>query len=74
MAMTDAGMKAKIKAAYNSRTGLTMTEGDFQVIIDLCKGIIEEIITNSLVTGTVTVPSGPSAGTFPINPDGKVSA
>lgn len=73
MAMTKEAMKAKIKAAYNTRTGLTMSEGDFQVLIDICQGIIEEIIANSVVTGTVTVTSGSSAGTYPIDAGAKVS-
>lgn len=61
MAMDKDAMKAKIKAAYNARTGLTMSEGDFNVIVDLCQGIIEEIIANAEVE--VTVVGGSSAGT-----------
>ena len=74
MAMDKQQMKDKIKAAYNTRTGLTLSEGDFNVLIDLCQGIIEEIIANSEVTGTVTVSGGSSAGTYPLNPGAKVSA
>ncbi len=73
MPMDKAALKTKIKAAYNSRTGLTMSEGDFNVLIDLCQGIIEEIIANSVVTGTVTVTGGSSSGTFPFNAGAKVS-
>lgn len=73
MAMDKDAMKAKVKAAYNARTGETMSEGDFNAIIDLCQGIIEEIIANSVVTGAVTVTVGSSAGTYPLNPGAKVS-
>lgn len=73
MAMDKTGMKAKVKAAYASRTELAMSEGDFNVLIDLCQGIIEEIIANSVVTGEVTVTGGSSAGTYPLNAGAKVS-
>ena len=72
MAMNKNSMKDKIKAAYNARTGGTMSEGDFNAIIDICQGIIEEIIANSVVTGNVIVTGGSSAGTYPIT-GGKVS-
>lgn len=62
MAMDKQDMKDKVKAAYNTRTGNTMSEGDFNVLIDLCQGIIEEIIANAIVEVTVT--SGSSAGTY----------
>ena len=74
MPMDKTAMKNKIKAAYQTRTGLTMSEGDFQVLIDICQGIIEEIIANSVVTGTVTINSGSSAGTYNFNGDAKVSS
>jgi len=62
MAMAKQSMKDKIKAAYNTRTGLNMTEGDFNVIIDVCQGIIEEIIANAVVEVTVSgVQTGPSS-------------
>ncbi len=61
MAMVDADMKAKIKAKYFDRTGKAMTEGDFNVIIDVCGGIIEEIIAGAEVE--VDVVGGSSAGT-----------
>ncbi len=74
MAMDKAAMKDKIKAAYTTRTGLSMSEGDFNVLIDICQGIIEEIIANSVVTGSVTVTGGSSAGTFSFNAGAKVSS
>lgn len=61
MAMDKQAMKDKIKAAYNTRTSNTMSEGDFNVLIDLCQGIIEEIIANAVVE--VNVVGGSSAGT-----------
>lgn len=73
MAMDKTAMKARVAAAYNTRTGLTMSEGDFNVLIDLFQGIIEEIISESVVTGTVTVPGGSSAGTYPFDAGAKVS-
>ena len=60
MAMDKEAMKTKIKAAYAARTGKTMAEGDFNALVDLCQGIIEEIIASAVVTGTVT--SGAGAG------------
>lgn len=73
MAMDKQTMKDKIKAAYNTRTGLNMSEGDFNTLIDICQGIIEEIIANSVVTGTVVVSGGSSAGSYAIT-NGKVSS
>ena len=55
-------MKAKIKTAYNTRTGKTMAEGDFNVLVDLCTGIILEIIEGAEVEVEVT--GGSSAGTY----------
>lgn len=66
MAMDKQAMKDKIKAAYNTRTGKTMSEGDFNVLIDLCQGIIEEIIAGAVVNVTVTgvqTGSGSAPGT-----------
>lgn len=60
MAMDKDAMKTKIKAAYNARTGETMSEGDFNALIDVCQGIIEEIIASAVVS--VTVVGGSSAG------------
>lgn len=74
MAMDKQAMKDKIKDAHFNRTGNNMTEGDFNALIDICQGIIEEIIANSLVTGTITIPGGSSAGVYSFNPDAKVSA
>ena len=71
MAMGKQPMKDKIKAAYNARTGLNMTEGDFNVLIDLCQGIIEEIIANAVVQVTV---SGVQAGASNIVATGSVTS
>jgi len=60
MAMDKDAMKAKIVAAYTARTGKTMSEGDFNAIVDLCEGIIQEIISGAVVS--VTVSGGSSAG------------
>ena len=59
--MDKAAMKAKIAAAYNARTTETMSEGDFNALIDICQGIIEELIANAVVE--VNVVGGSSAGT-----------
>ena len=67
-------MKAKIKAAYNTRTSKTMTEGEFNTIIDICQGIIEEIIASSVVTGQITIPGGSSAGVYTFDAGAKVSS
>ena len=61
MAMDKDAMKTKIKNAYFTRTGEIMSEGEFNALIDLCQGIIEEIIANAVVE--VTVVGGSSAGT-----------
>jgi len=55
MAMDKTAMKNKIKAAYLARTTNVMSEGEFQVLIDICQGIIEEIIASAVVNTTVTV-------------------
>ena len=61
MAMNKDAMKTKIKAAYFSRTGELMSEGEFNALVDICQGIIEEIIAGAIVEVTVT--GGSSAGT-----------
>ena len=61
MAMNKQLMKDKIKTAYAVRTGKSMSEGDFNTMIDICQGIIEELIANAVVQVTVT--GGSSAGT-----------
>lgn len=63
MAMDKDAMKTKVKAAYFDRTGQTMSDGDFNVLVDLFQGIIEEIIAGAEVEVTVT--GGSSAGTHP---------
>ena len=58
MAMNKDAMKAKIKAAYAVRTGKVMAEGDFNALIDICQGIIEELLAGAVITGTVTSGTG----------------
>ena len=61
MAMDKDSMKARVKAAYNTRTGKTMSEGDFNALIDVCQGIIEELLANAEISVTVeNVEPGPS--------------
>lgn len=60
--MNKQAMKDKVKAAYFARTGELMTEGTFNAIIDLCQGIIEEMIEGAVIDVTVTVVGGSSAG------------
>lgn len=62
MAMNKVAMKAKVAAAYNARTGKTMTEGTFNALIDICQGIIEEMLASAEVEVSVTVVGGSSAG------------
>lgn len=65
-AMSADSCKTKIKAAYHARTGEEMAEGQFNAIVDLCQGIIDEIKANAQVqpgipvstTGTATSQSG----------------
>jgi hypothetical protein len=68
MPMTSASAKAKIKAAYQSRTGNTMTDGDFEAIVDVCEGIIQELIANMVIqsAGTCIVSGGSSSGSHPV--------
>jgi hypothetical protein len=62
MAMDKQSMKDKVKQAYLARTGELMTEGAFNALIDLCQGIIEELLEEAVVEVEVT--SGSSAGTY----------
>lgn len=48
-AMTEAGCKAKVKAAVQTETGATVAEGTFNVLLSLCKGILDEIKQNGEV-------------------------
>lgn len=73
MPMNKDAMKTKIKAAYNTRTGLNLSEGDFNTLVDLCQGIIEEMIAGATISGQIVIPSGSSAGTFNLT-DGKVQS
>jgi hypothetical protein len=54
MAMNAANMAAKVKAAYATRTGKTLQEGDFMILQDLCAGIILEIQTAATISATGT--------------------
>ena len=49
MAMDKVEMKAKIAAAYTLRTGEVMSEGEFNALIDICQGIIEELLANAVI-------------------------
>jgi len=61
MSMTKEAMRAKIVAAYFTRTGKTVSaDSDIVILIDLCQGIIEEIVANAVVK--VNVVGGSSAG------------
>lgn len=62
--MTAASMKAKIKAAYQARTGLQLQEGAWNALIDVCTGIVEEIQQNAIVNQgiSVTIPVTASPG------------
>jgi hypothetical protein len=64
MALNPASMKSKIMAAYTARTGMSMTDGAFDVLIDVCTGIVQEIVMNgTVVTGIpVTIPSTSAPG------------
>jgi hypothetical protein len=61
MAMAKETMRDKVKSAYNARTGKTMTESDLDALIDLCQGIIEELLANAVVTVTGVTAGGASA-------------
>lgn len=64
-AMTASGCKEKIRSAYQSRTGKTLDDGSNNVLIDICKGIIDEIQANAKVQVgiSVNIPSTSSPGT-----------
>lgn len=59
MAMDKDTMKIKIKQAFFDRTGELMSDDD-SALIDICKGIIEELLANAEIQ--VTVVGGSSAG------------
>ncbi len=63
-AMTASGCKEKIRAAYQARTGKTLDDGSNNVLIDICKGIIDEIQANAKVQVgiSVNIPSTSSPG------------
>lgn len=60
--MTAASMVNKVKAAYQARTGQTMQEGTFNVLLDLCTGIIEEIQQNAKVQPGISVTTTTGSG------------
>lgn len=62
--MSASSMKSKVEAAYFARTGLAMQDGVWDVLIDLCTGIIGEITANAkVVTGiAVSIPSTNTPG------------
>jgi hypothetical protein len=63
-AMTEAGCKAKVKAAVQAETGATVTEGTFNVLLSLCKGILDEIKQNGeILPNTFTNSAGAVSGT-----------
>ena len=65
MAMDKASMKTKINDAYTARTGKVLSEGEFNALIDVCQGIIEEILANAEVTVTgVTPGTGAATGSI----------
>ena len=49
MAMDKDSMKGKIKAAYLARTGQPMSD-EQSALIDICQGIIEELLANAVIT------------------------
>jgi tRNA A37 threonylcarbamoyladenosine dehydratase len=78
-AMSAASCKTKVKAAYTARTGQTMNEGTFNVLLDLCQGIIDEIKANAELTAAeaaagipVSTSTGSGATTAPGTVTGKV--
>jgi hypothetical protein len=75
MPMTAAGMKAKVEAAYLARTGQAMEAGLFNVLIDLCTGIVLEIQQNAKVTAGIPVSTtgGPTAQTGSTTAEGVIT-
>lgn len=66
--MTKESMKSKIVAAIEA-AGLSVTEGQFNVLLYICQGIIEEIHANAQVSPGIAVvipstaaPGAPSSG------------
>lgn len=58
--MDKTAMRTKIKQAYFNRTGLIMSDIEL-ALLDVCQGVIEEIIAAAIVE--VNVVGGSSAGT-----------
>jgi len=61
MALSATDMKSKVEAAITA-AGITVTDNQFNLILYLCQGIVEEITSNALVTVTGVVTSGVGAG------------
>lgn len=62
MAMSKATMRAAIEAAYTARTGKSIgPDDDVNALLDICEGIIAEIVANAVVTVTGVTPGGGSA-------------
>lgn len=66
MAMSAASMKSKIEAAMLA-LGIPSQEGDFNQLLALCQGIIQEITQNGQVLPGIAVstPVGPGATVAP---------
>lgn len=62
MAMSPSSMKSKIEAAM-AALGIPAQEGDFNQLLALCTGIIQEITQNGLVNPGIAVATsgGPSS-------------
>ena len=60
MAMNKTTMRTKIKQAYFDRTGEVMSDTEL-ALLDVCQGMIEEIIANAEVTVTGITVGGASA-------------
>ena len=58
--MTKEQMKTKVKQAYFDRTGKIMSDAD-SGLIDICQGIIEELIANTEITVTGVTTGGSNA-------------
>ena len=61
MAMTPASMKSKIEAAM-AALGIPAQEGDFNQLLALCTGIINEITQNGQVLPGIAVSTNTGSG------------
>lgn len=71
-AITADGCKAKIQAAHQARTGTALNDGTNNVLIDICKGIIDEIKANAKVPLGISVQVNPSTGSGSTTAQGTV--